>query len=269
MKRLGATVIALIMLLTAAPPPLAAQSPSLSERAEKLIARIAKRPQRAWDFGYSLRAMAVGENSDKLVPLFEKHLDHENEYVQMVCARLVLFLGEPEVAYETLGDLIRSENSEIVEATAILLSNEGADDDLLGYLRDAWEDSADLSVGARVSLCEALYANTNGPLALEQLNEFLTSGDHERVARAALSLGELGKGDAVAGRIELLAHESGDLGRLARLGIAIHKTRKGIEEIKKGAATRAEPLLRREIRVLKEHYVDDYFWYDDQKLALT
>lgn len=238
--------------------------------AEKLFSRIASRPEKAWDYGFTLRRMDGGDDAAKLSAVFERGLDHESAWVRLVCARLVSAKGNGEVAYEALGKLLNDSDSSIVEAAATLVSDEVPDDDeLVGKLREAWKKGSKLAAGARVALCEALYLCTGDKLALDQLKEFLLSPDHDLKARAALALSEVGDAATAQGRMEQLAKEPGQLGRLARISRGIIEIRGKIEEIKAGAKDRKEPLLAAEIRVLRASYVDDKFDYKNETLPLS
>jgi hypothetical protein len=136
-------------------------------------------------------------------------------------------------------------------------------------LEAAWEDSADLSPGARVALCEALLVLRNDQLALEQLREFLSSPDHELVGRAALVLSERGHPAEVAARIDTLSKEPGDIGRLARINREVVKIDEGIDDFKSGRIKKKDKLIELEVRAIKKHYVDGFFWYSDKKQDLN
>lgn len=240
------------------------------EQARTLLDRVAKRPDRAWDYSFALRRMATGDDLSKLLGLFEQSLEHESEHVRMVCARLVASLGEPGPALETVIELLESEDSAVVEACAMMLLQEGIDDeDMLQSLRDRWENSDDLAPGARVALCEALYVNARDALALEQLREFLSSSDHELVSRAALVLSERGHAREVEQRVSTMAREPGDMGRLARIGQEVVKIDQATQDYKSGRAKRKEKFIEVQLRALKQHYVDDQFIYNNKPQAMN
>ncbi|MCF6227618.1 MAG: S41 family peptidase [Planctomycetes bacterium] len=249
--------------------PLVAQD-TLQQKAEKLLTRIERRPQRAFDYGFTLRRMADAEGGDKLISLYEENLDHESEYVKLICARLVLVLGEPELAFETMGELLESEDSGIIEPVAMLLTDEGPDDEeLLERLEMAWEDSEELSAGARVALAEAQFLCAQDTLALEQLREFSSGTNRALVNRATLVLSEIGEADSVAGRLAALASESSDVGRLARVNTAIVRINKAIADAKSGKIKRKDKLVEVAIREIKKNYVDGYFMFGDDQQDLN
>lgn len=261
-------LLLLLLLVT----PLCAQdeNPGAQAEAERTLGRIAQRPEKAWDFAITLRRMANGEEGAKLLAVFERGLEHENPWVQLVCARLICAKGNPETAYETIGKLLQSADFAIVESAAMLLSDYASDDEeLVAKLRAAWKGSAKLSAGARVELCEALYLCTGDKLALDSLKEFLLSSDHDTKARAALALADLGESVTAQGRLEQLAKEPGLLGRLARVSNSIIGIRGKMEEIKTGVKAAKEPLLAMQIRTVKAHYVEDRFDYKNETLPLT
>lgn len=262
--------LAALLALLLVPAALSAQDNKLAEDAGKLIERIAKRPEKAWDYAFALRRMAESEEGASLVAEFEKQLEHESEAVRMVCSQLVLLYGTPELAYEAWGELLESENSMILEAVAMMITSEGPEDEeLLERLQLAWEDSSGLSAGARTALCEALLVNTKDELALEQLREFLSSPDHELVGRASLVLSERGHPAEVAARIDTLSKEPGDIGRLARIGREVVKIDQAVEDHKSGKFKRKDYLIETEVRAIKKHYVDDFFIYAEKPQALN
>lgn len=263
-------IAALLLVFTAAPLMAQDESSGAAADAEKTMARIAQRPEKAWDYALTLRRLASGDEAAKVMPIFERGLDHENEYVSLVCARLVCAKGNAETAYETLGKLLQSKDAAIVESAAMLLSDYASDDEeLVAKLQAAWKQSAKLPAGARVELSEALYLCTGDKLALDSLKEFLLSSDHDLKARAALALADLGDAVTPQGRLDQLAKEPGQLGRLARISKGIFDIRGKIEEIKTGVKTRKEPLIALEIRTLKAHYVSDKFDYKNDTLPLN
>lgn len=265
MKR--AVLIAVLMLIAL---PLAAQDDTLAQRAERLLQRVEQRPDRAWDYAFALRGMAEADGGDALVALFEQKLERGNENVRLVCAQLVLALGRHELAYVALGDLLRSEDSRVVEAVATLIAREGPEDDeLIERLRMRWEDAEKLESGARVALSEALLATERDELALEQLREFLSSPDRELMSRAALALSERGYLNEVSERIAALARESGDIGRVARISVEIGKADQGVEDYRTGRIRHPEKLIENEIRALRAHYVDSFLVYGEKQLPLT
>lgn len=263
--------LALLSLLVACAPLCAQEEPAgVTAEAEKLINRIAQRPERAWDYACTLRRMDTGEDAAKLSALFERGLDHENAWVRLACARLLLARGNGETAFETLGKLLGEADAAVVEGAATLISDECPDDEeLVARLREAWKKSARLPAGARVALSEALFACTGDKLALDQLKDFLLSTDHDLKARAALSLADLGEVATAQGRMEQLAKEPGQLGRLARITKGIVDIRAKMEEIKSGAKDRKEPLITSQIRVLRAHFVEDRFDYKNESMPLT
>ena len=261
---------ALLLALLIAPATLSAQDNKLSEEANKLIERIAKRPEKAWDYAFALRNMLESENGSGLIADFERGLDNDSEYVRMVCSQLVLLHGTPELAFEAWGTLIESDDSAVVEATAMMITSEGPEDDeLLSKLHDAWEGAEELTPGARTALCEALLATSRDELALEQLREFLSSSDHELVGRSALVLSERGHPDEVAARIDTLSKEPGDIGRLARIGREVVKIDQAVEDHKSGKFKRKDYLIETEVRAIRKHYVDDFFNYADKPQDLN
>ncbi|MCB9931853.1 MAG: S41 family peptidase [Planctomycetes bacterium] len=261
-------VVLLALLLV--PAVLSAQEDKLGEEAERLIERIAKRPEKAWDYAFALRRLAGSEEGGSLIAKFEKQLDHESESVRMVCSHLVLQFGNPELAYQTWGDLLESEDSTIIESVAMMITAEGPEDEeLLDHLRTAWESSSGLTAGARTALCEALLVNQKDELALEQLREFLSSSDHELVGRASLVLSERGHPAEVAARIDSLALEPGDFGRLARIGREVVKIDQAVEDHKSGKFKRKDYLIETEIRAVKKHYADDFFIYAEKPQPLN
>ncbi len=263
--------VASLMLLLAAAPMFAQEEPAgVAAEAEKTLARIAQRPEKAWDYALTLRRVAGGEEGAKVVAVFERGLDHENPWVQLVCARLVCAKGNAETAYETLGKLLANKDAAIVESAAMLLSDYASDEEeLVAKLRAAWKESSKLTPGARVELSEAQYLCTGDKLALDALKEFLLSSDHDLKARAALALADLGDNATSSGRLAQLAKEPGQLGRLARISKGIFDIRGQIDEIKSGVKTRKEPMIAVEIRALRAHYVDDKFDYKNETLPLT
>ena len=262
--------LAALLALLLAPAVLSAQDNKLAEEAGKLIERIAKRPEKAWDYAFALRRMAESEEGASLVAEFEKQLENESASVRMVCSQLVLLYGTPELAYEAWGELLESEDSAIIEAVAMMITSEGPEDEeLLERLQLAWEDSSELSAGARTALCEALLVNTKDELALEQLREFLSSPDHELVGRASLVLSERGHPAEVAARIDTLSKEPGDIGRLARIGREVVKIDQAVEDHKSGKFKRKDYLIETEVRAIKKHYVDDFFIYAEKPQALN
>ncbi|MCA8916379.1 MAG: S41 family peptidase [Planctomycetes bacterium] len=261
---------ALLLALLIAPAALSAQDTKLSDEAGKLLDRIAKRPEKAWDYAFALRGMLEAEGGSGLIADFERGLDNDSEAVRMVCSQLVLLHGTPELAFETWGSLIGSEDSAIVEAVAMMISAEGPEDEeLIEHLRGAWEDSDALSPGARTALCEALLTTQKDELALEQLREFLSSSDHELVGRSALVLSERGHPAEVAARIDSLSKEPGDIGRLARIGREVVKIDQAVEDHKSGKFKRKDYLIETEIRAIRKNYVDDYFIYADKHQDLS
>ena len=268
MKKLA--LASLMLLLAFAPSMLSAQDDKLAGEAAKLIERISKRPEKAWDYAFALRQMAETEEGSKLVGTFESELENESEAVQMVCSHLVALYGTPELAYEAWGNLLESDDSAIVEATAMMVTQEGPEDDeLIERVRMAWEDSEELSAGARTALCECLLVNAKDELALEQLREFLSSTNHELVGRAALVLSERGHPQEVAARIDSLSREPGDIGRLARVGREVVKINQAVTDMKAGKFKRKDHLIESEIRTIKKHYVNDYFVYADKHQDLN
>lgn len=268
MKKLA--LASMLLLLALAPAALSAQEDKLGEAASKLLERIAKRPEKAWDYAFALRQMAETEEGAKLVATFEKELENDSESVRMICSHLVVLYGTPELAYETWGDLLESETSSIVEATAMMITQEGPEDEeLLERVRMAWEESDELSPGARTALCECLLVSAKDELALEQLREFLSSANHELVGRAALVLSERGHPQEVAARIDSLSREPGDIGRLARVGREVVKIDQAVEDMKAGKFKRKDYLIETEIRTIKKHYVDDFFIYADKHKDLN
>lgn len=258
----------LIALLAAA--PLAAQE-TAGQKVEQLLDRISKRPDKAWDYAFSLRTLTKGEDGAKLVPQLESGLEHESEAVRLVCARLLFAMGSGDAAVEALAGLLASESDPILEASALLIAAEGPEgDDLADKLRQAWESAGKRSAGVRVALCEALFALTGETLPLDQLREYTGSGDHELVARAALALSELGQAASVDGRLATLAREPGDLGRLARLGREVIKIDQAVADHKSGAAgVVPDGLIVAEIRQLRKHYVDDFLTYNEKQQLMT
>lgn len=262
--------LAALLALLLVPAALSAQDNKLAEDAGKLIERIAKRPEKAWDYAFALRRMAESEEGASLVAEFEKQLENESASVRMVCSQLVLLYGTPELAYEAWGELLESEDSAIIEAVAMMITSEGPEDEeLLERLQLAWQDSSELSAGARTALCEALLVNTKDELALEQLREFLSSPDHELVGRASLVLSERGHPAEVAARIDTLSKEPGDIGRLARIGREVVKIDQAVEDHKSGKFKRKDYLIETEVRAIKKHYVDDFFIYAEKPQALN
>ena len=81
-------VVALLLLLSAAPLLAQDEPQGAVADAEKTLARIAQRPEKAWDYAFSLRKLAMGDEGAKVAAVFERGLDNENEYVALVCARL-------------------------------------------------------------------------------------------------------------------------------------------------------------------------------------
>lgn len=264
--RLLTGAIALILLLA----PLAAQD-GPAEKANQLIDRISKRPDKAWDYAFSLRTLTKGEDGAKIAPLLEKGLEHESEAVRLVCTRLLFAMGSGEAAMDTLGELLESENDAIIEAAALFISAEGPEsEDLTEKLRQCWEGAAKRSAGARVALCEALFSLTGEQLPLDQLREYVGSGEHELVARAALALSELGHAATVDGRLATLSREPGELGRLARLGREVVKIDQAVEDHKSGAAGVApDTLIPVQIRAIRAHYVDDFLMYNEKRHTTT
>ena len=258
----------LIALLLSSAPLVAQEGPQA--RAEQLIERIAARPDRAWDYAYSLRTLTRGEDGGKVAPVLERGLDHEKDMVRLVCARILLSTGATELALESLTRLLRSDDDRVIEAVATLAADEKPDHDDLGpKLRDCWEGSRERSAGARVALCEALFALAGEALARDQLTDFLASGDHELVARAALALSRMGGAPAVGARLESIAREPGDLGRLARLGREVIATEQAVEENRGGKLLPAiESLPVTAIRTIKQHYVADHYYYGEEKQDL-
>ncbi|MCA8912159.1 MAG: S41 family peptidase [Planctomycetes bacterium] len=268
MKKLA--LASLLLLLAFAPAVLSAQDDKLAGEANKLIERIAKRPEKAWDYAFALRRMSETEEGSKLVATFEKELENDSEAVRMVCSQLVALYGTPELAYEAWGNLLESDDSAIVEATAMMITQEGPEDDeLMERVETAWEDSEDLAPGARTALCECLLVNSKNELALEQLREFLSSTDHELVGRAALVLSERGHPQEVAARIDSMSREPGDIGRLARVGQEVVKIDQAVADMKAGKFKRKEHLIPNEIRAIKKHYADDFFIHADKHQDLT
>jgi carboxyl-terminal processing protease len=263
-------VATLLLLLTAAPLFAQDEPKGAVADAEKTLTRIAQRPEKAWDYAFALRRLAMGDEGAKVSAVFERGLDNENEWVQLVCARLVCAKGNADTAYETIGKLLQSKDSAIVESAAMLLSDQATDDaELVAKLRSAWKNSAKLSAGARVELCEALFLCTGDKLAQDSLKEFLLSSDHDVKARAALALADLGDAVTSQGRLEQLAKEPGQLGRLARISKGIFDIRGKIDEIKTGVKARKEPLIAMEVRALRANYVDDKFDYKNETMPLT
>lgn len=250
--------------------PLAAQD-AAADKATQLLDRISKRPDKAWDYAFSLRTLTRGQDGGKLAPLIEKGLEHESEAVRLVCTRLMFSMGSGDAALETLAGLLKSEDDAIIEAAAMLIAAEGPEDESLSEkLRDCWEGASQRSAGARVALCEALFALTGEALPLDQLREYAGSGDHELVARAALALSELGHSASVDGRLATLAREPGDLGRLARLGREVIKIDVAVAEHKSGVAgVVADTLVVAEIRQIRKHYVDDFLTYNEKRQSIT
>lgn len=262
--------IATFMLLALLCAPLLAQEETIKQRAERLITRIEQRPDRCWDYAFALRTLAAGDNRDAMVVIIEGSLEHENEHVRLVAAQLTLALGRAELAYAVLGKLIESEKGDVVEAAATMITREGPDDEELAErIRMRWEDSRNLPAGARVALCETLLVLERDELALEQLREFLSSGDHELTGRAALVLAERGFDKEVAQRLASLAREPGDMGRLARIGREVNKTDQATEDHKAGRARRKEKLIPVQVRTIRKHYVDDFFVYNEKPQQLT
>jgi carboxyl-terminal processing protease len=262
-----AFIFALLCLLAF---PLYAQEEALRERAQRLLQRVEQRPDRAWDYAFALRNLAEGQGGDALIAMIEGGLESRNEHVRLICAQLTLALGRAELAYEALGDLLSSDDSDVIEAVATLITREGPDDDeLLERMRIRWEEAENLAPGARVALSEALLATTRDELALEQLREFLSSSDHELMGRAALVLSERGYANEVGGRISTLARESGDIGRLARIGTEINRAEQATEDHRAGRIRRRERLIEAEIRAIRSHYVDDYLVYRDKQQELS
>lgn len=266
--KFAATLIALMSVALAL--PLAAQD-GPQQKAEQLLDRVSKRPDKAWDYAYSLRNLTKGEDGAKVGPVLEKGLESESEAVRLVCARMLFLTGGAELATETLGKLLASENDAIVEAAAMLIADESPDDeDLAEKLKDCWEASTKRGAGVRVALCEALYALKGEQLPLDQLREYTGSADHELVARAALALSDLGQAASVDGRMASLAREPGDLGRLARLGRDVIKIDQAVEDHKSGASAQApEGIVVAAIRAIRKHYVVDSFYYGEKPQALT
>jgi len=261
MKLLLAAIASLLLLA-----PLSAQE-SQVEKANQLIERIGKRPDKAWDYAFTLRSMTKGEEGSKIGPVLEKGLDHESPAARLVCARLLFATGSGEAAMDTLGDLLESDNDAIVESAALFISDEGPEsEDLSDKVRTCWEGAAKRSAGARVALCEALFTMTGEQLPLDQLREYVGSGDHELVARAALALSELGHAASVDGRLATLSREPGDLGRLARLGREVVKIDQAVEDHKSGVAgVTPDGLIATEIRTIRAHYVDDFLTYNEKR----
>lgn len=263
-------VLAAVMATLAFAPALLAQDNPLADEARKLLDRVEKRPERAWDYAFALRTMANSEEGAALVSLFEENLEHDNEHVRLICSHLTLLYGTPELAYEIWGDLLESEDSAVIESVAMMITSEGPEDEeLIERVRMAWEDSEELSPGARTALCECLLVNEKNDLALEQLREFLSSTDHELVGRAALVLSERGFPREVQGRIDTLSREPGDIGRLARVGTEVVKIDEGIERFKSGEFKRKDKLIETQIRIIKKHYVADTFVYADKHIPLA
>ncbi|MCC6573635.1 MAG: PDZ domain-containing protein [Planctomycetes bacterium] len=266
------TLAAILALLSLA-APLGAQDDEEkgpAEEAAKLMDRITKRPDKMWDYTFTLRRMAEGENKATLLTVYEKGLDHESPHVRLACARLVVSVGTPTAALETLGELVKLEDSAIVEPAAMLLADLAEEDEEINAkLRAAWQSGGKLSIGARVALCEAMFACTGEKLALEQLREFLSSGDHELVARASLALADLNQTAEIQGRMGLLKREPGPLGRLARTSVEVLDIRATCDALRKGANDMVEPLLVAEMRQLMKHYVDPGFSYGNKTLDLN
>ena len=259
-----------LLILALAPSALSAQSDDLKAEAEKLFERVAKRPEKAWDYDFALRNLAESEEGGSLVALFEQKLDDENDHVRMVASHLTLLYGEYELAYVTWAGLLESEHDDVIEATAMMITSEGPEDEELTMsVEFAWEDAEERSAGARVALSEALVVNQKHDLALEQLREFVSSSDHELVGRAALVLSERGYANEVKGRIDSLASEPGDIGRLARIGREVVKIDQAIADHKSGKFKRKDRLVEAEIRAIKKHYVEDFFHYNDKPYDLN
>lgn len=263
--RLCALVVSLLLFAV----PLCAQE-GPQAKADQLIDRISKRPDKAWDYAFSLRSLTKGEEGSKVTPVLERGLDHESEHVQLVCARILLATGATEVALDALARLLRSDDDRVIEAVAMLIADESPEHDgLADKVNDAWSQSQKRGAGARVALCEALLALTGQQLARDQLNEFLGSGDHNLVARAALALSRTGSTAANA-RLAGIAREPGDLGRLARLGREITATNQAIEDHRTGkAGVVADRMAAVQVRAIKQHYVDDHFWYGEEQQKLN
>ena len=113
MKKLA--LASLLLLLAFAPAVLSAQDDKLAGEANKLIERIAKRPEKAWDYAFALRRMSETEEGSKLVATFEKELENDSEAVRMVCSQLVALYGTPELAYEAWGNLLAKGGDEQVD----------------------------------------------------------------------------------------------------------------------------------------------------------
>ncbi|MCC6463967.1 MAG: PDZ domain-containing protein [Planctomycetes bacterium] len=264
-------VAAMLFALALGAVPVAAQEDnSLQEKAEKLLERVQKRPERAWDHAYSLRSLSKAEGGDKLNAVFEKGLDSESEHVRLVCAHLLVIAGSPDVALETVAELLESTDAAVVEAAARILAAEGPDDEeVLGKLREAWENAGDRTAPVRTALAEALYACTQDSLALEQLKEFAAGSDHELVARSSVALAELGQGAVVEGRLDSLSREPGELGRLARISREVVRIDRAVEEHKAGTHDTLDRLVAAEVRLVKQHYVDEFLVYAEKPQALT
>jgi C-terminal peptidase prc len=265
-------LIALTALLLAVAMPLAAQDESLKERAEKLLKRVEARPDKAWDYAFALRSMADADGGEALIPVFEESLENDNAHVRLVCAQLVIAKGRAELAHVVLGELLEDEDSAVVEAAATMIGREGPEDEeVMERLRMRWEDSAELSNGARVALCEALLVTTKDELALERLREFLSSNDHELLGRAALVLAERGHAAEVGERVRSLANEPGEIARLARVGVEVNKVEQAVADLKAGKVRRPSEdfqLIREEIRAIRKHYVVGHLTHNEKQYPL-
>jgi carboxyl-terminal processing protease len=264
LKRALILMIAMLVL-----PVLSAQDQQL-EAARTLIERIEQRPERAWDYAFSLRSMVRADEGGALLALFEEQLESRHEMVRLVCAQLVLSNGNEDLAWDALGMLLESESSSVIEAVANLAVAEfPEDEEFIERLRMRWEEPAGLSGAARVALSEALYLLDDDELALEQLREFVTSPDHELMNRAALVLAQRGHANEVGARIRNLEREPGDLGRLARIGARITDIDRAVEAHRSGAIRRRERLMEAQIRAIQTHYVDEHLVYNDRQYSLT
>ena len=257
--------LVLVLLALLFSPALLAQDSTAAADAAKLLERVKQRPERAWDYAFALRRMAMAEDGAALTAVFETGLEHDSPAVRMVCSQLVLHHGTPELAYMTWGELISLDDSTIVEAVALMITAEGPEDEeLMERLRMAWEDASKLSAGARVAMCEALLVCEGDELALEQLREFLSSADHELVGRAALVLSERGHSREVSARVDSLAREPGDIGRMARISREVVKIDQAVDDHRSGKLRRKDYLIETQVRELKKHYVDDFFVYNNK-----
>ncbi len=89
------------------------------------------------------------------------------------------------------------------------------------------------------------------------------------MGRAALVLSERGHAAEVRQRVAALARESGEVARVARLGVEIGNIDKSIDELKSGKGGSRERLIEVAIREVRKHYVDDHIVYREKDFPLN